>query len=101
MAAEAILDGEAEALTRKAIELALNGEEIEAKVRSPRYWTYIVRHPDGFVVAYGRGRSRKTCERNAVKSAEASALEIFWRTDTWWLGRWRFVLWPPEQAKNP
>jgi hypothetical protein len=40
-------------------------KEIGAKVRSPRYWTYIVRHPNGFVVAYGRGRSRQTCERNA------------------------------------
>ena len=44
-------------------------EEIEAKVSSPRYWTYIVRHPNGFVVCHGRGRSRQTCERNAVRLA--------------------------------
>lgn len=72
-----------------------NDEEIEAKVRSPRYWTYIVRHPDGFVVAYGRGRSRQTCERNAVRSAVVCAEEEFWSTETWSLDHWRFVLWPP------
>ena len=53
-------------------------EEIEAKVSSPRYWTYIVRHPNGFVVCHGRGRSRQTCERNAVRLAGQFAEELFW-----------------------
>jgi hypothetical protein len=72
-------------------------EEIEAKVSSPRYWTYIVRHPNGFVVCHGRGRSRQTCERNAVRLAGRFAEELFWADERRPLGRWRFVLWPPRQ----
>ena len=73
-------------------------EEIEAKVSSPRYWTYIVRHPNGFVVCHARGRSRQTCERNAVRLAGQFAEELFWcRRAPRPLGRWRFVLWPPRQ----
>ena len=73
-------------------------EEIEAKVSSPRYWTYIVRHPNGFVVCHGRGRSRQTCERNAVRSALRVAEDDLWEREQYPLGHWRFVLWPPEQA---
>ena len=51
-------------------------EEIEAKVSSPRYRTYIVRHPNGFVVCHG-GRSRQTCERNAVRLAGNSPKSSF------------------------
>jgi hypothetical protein len=59
-----------------------------------------VRHPTGAVVAYGRGRSRKTCERNAVRLAVAVAEEDFWADEPRPLGRWRFALWPPEQRRN-
>jgi hypothetical protein len=71
--------------------------EIEARIRSPRYWTYIVRLPDGPVVVWGRGRSRQTCERSAARLAELVAHEFFCAHERWPLGRWRFVLWLPEQ----
>jgi len=66
--------------------------EIEAQIRRPRYWTYIVRLPDG-----PRGRSRQTCERSAARLAELVAHDFFCVHERWPLGRWRFVLWPPEQ----
>jgi hypothetical protein len=75
-------------------------EEIEAKIRSPRYWTYIVRHPDGFIAAWGRGRSRQTCERHAVRLAVNLAEECFWAYERWSLGHWRFVLWPPTNQSR-
>jgi hypothetical protein len=70
-------------------------QEIEAAIRSPRYWSYVVRFPSGAVAAWGRGRSRQTCERNAVISAGTTAMELCFEDDSWALGRWRFVLWPP------
>ena len=76
-------------------------EEIEAKVRSPRYWTYILRHPNGRVASYGRGRSRQTCERNAGRLAVERAQDDFWTDEPWPLGRWRFVLWPPHVRIAP
>jgi hypothetical protein len=87
-----LTDQEMQVLSRKDA----TDEEIEATVRSPRYWTYIVRHPSGLVAAWGRGRSRQACERNAVKGAETAAIEFCAAEDTWSLGRWRFVLWPPH-----
>jgi hypothetical protein len=71
-------------------------QEIEAAIRSPRYWSYVVRFPNGPVAAWGRGRSRQTCERNAVIGAETTAMELCFEEDgSWALGRWRFLLWPP------
>ena len=76
-------------------------EEIEGLVASPCYWSYIVRCPTGEVAVWGRGRSRQTCERNAVKLAVEYAFEYYLRWERWPLGRWRFVLWRPRpQSKN-
>jgi hypothetical protein len=78
------------------LRMGATDDEIKTEIRSPRYWTYIVRHPRGFVTAWGKGRSRQACERNAVKSALRAVVEDLWELDACTLGHWRFVLWPPE-----
>jgi hypothetical protein len=68
MAAEALLDGEAEALTRKAVELALAGDTVALRLclerllppRRSRRVTFDSDHPNGggSVAGLCRGRDR-------------------------------------------
>jgi len=55
--------------------------EIEAQIRSPRYWTYIVRLPDG-----PRGRFRQTCERSAARLAELTIFFVSTSDGRWGAG---------------
>ena len=87
---------------------AITDEEAEEQLRDPKRWSYIVRDPTGAVCCWGRGRSRKACEKAAIANAEIHAIERWaaagaeevepwpeckcWRSDGW-----RFVIWPPSE----
>ena len=101
--------------------------ELETWFRDPSQWSYVLRTPDGEVVADGADSTREECEEWAVRHAEEHTAENTWivisegvkipsfdtleeyRTsdfelDYRWnwslLGKWRFVLWPPTSARR-
>jgi hypothetical protein len=83
-------------------------DELAAVCRDPTQWSYMVRDPTGTLVATGKAKTRRECERWAIRYAEEHVYEHHWTIidtgappfDFVWnwklLGKWRFILWPPE-----
>lgn len=94
-------------------------EELATWFRDRTQWSYVLRAPDGDVVAHRTAKERKECEEWAIRHAEEHVeenamvvisegvtlppLEVRlsgdWSLDHHWnwhlLGDWHFVLWPP------
>jgi hypothetical protein len=96
--------------------------------RDPAQWSYVVRAPNGEVVADGKSDTLDECEKWAIRHAEeyveengmivisegvkipsfatyeeleASDFKLDHRWDWSLLGDWRFVLWPPKDGRQP
>jgi len=76
---------------------SITDEEAQEQLRDPMRWSYIVRNPKGMVCAFGRGKTPRACERWAIRNAVAHAEELWIHEECWFLGGWRFVLWPPSE----
>ena len=75
-------------------------DEAQEQLRDPKRWSYIVRHPNGMVCAFGRGKTPRACERWAMKHAGEHAEELWINDERWLLEGWRFVLWPPNEKQG-
>jgi hypothetical protein len=98
-------------------------DELATWFCDPAQWSYVLRTPNGEVVADGKAKTREECEEWAVRHAEehteenamivvsegvkgpsfatleehlASDFELDHRWDWSLLGDWRFVLWTPK-----
>ena len=76
-------------------------EEIFAKLRNLRFWSYIMRNPLGAVCAVGRG-TRADCIENAFNLADMHAIEFLSVIENpidesrALNGPWRLALSPPQ-----
>jgi hypothetical protein len=98
-------------------------DELETWFGDPTQYSYVLRAPNGEIVAHGNSSTRDECEEGAIRHAEehveenamilisegvnvpsfatyeehqASGFELDHRWDWSLLGEWRFVLWPPN-----
>ena len=98
-------------------------DELATWFREPAQYSYVLRAPNGEIVASGKASTRDECEDSAIRNAEecveenamivisegvkipsfatyeecaASGFELDHRWDWSLLGEWRFVLWLPN-----
>jgi hypothetical protein len=101
-------------------------DQLAGWYRDPKLWSYVLRAPNGKVIANGKVKDRRECEEWAVRHAEAyvdeNAMVVIhdgvkgpafasleerlasdWTLDHHWawhlLGEWHLVLWPPVDSR--
>jgi hypothetical protein len=97
-------------LTDSELDLAfgegVTDDEILAKLRDLRFWSYIMRDPLGAVCAVGRG-TRAECIENAFNLADKHAIEFLSMIENGadeicaLNGAWRLMLSPPKFDVDP